>query len=147
MSVLEYVAAAALTWLIGFLPLFEIYVAIPVGLAAGLDPVSATVWAAFGNIVPLYLVDLGYERLRRIERVDRYLSKLRRERVERILDRWGVIAVVVATPLLGVWTMALAAKGLGMSTRPFLIASTCSVAAYAVIITVSILLGLDLIEA
>ena len=147
MSAVEYVAVAALAWLIGFLPLFEIYVAIPVGLAAGLDPVSATFWSAFGNIVPLYLVDLGYERLRRIERVDHYLSKLRRERVERILDRWGALAVVVATPLLGVWTMALAAKGLGMSTRPFLIASTISVAAYAVIITLSILLGLDLLGA
>ena len=147
MSAVEYVAAAALAWLVGFLPLFEIYVAIPVGLAAGLDPVSATFWSALGNIVPLYLVDLGYERLRRIERVDHYLSKLRRERVERILDRWGVVAVFVATPLLGVWRMSLAAKGLGMSTRPFLIASTISVSAYAVIITLSILLGLDLIEA
>ena len=147
MSVVEYLAAAVLAWLVGFLPLFEIYVAIPVGLAAGLDPVSATFWSAFGNIVPLWLVDLGYERLRQIERVDHYLSKLRRERVERILDRWGVVAIFVATPLLGVWTMALAAKGLGMSSRPFLIASSVSVAAYAVVITASIMLGLDLIEA
>ena len=80
MSAAEYVAAAAITWLIGFLPLFEVYVAIPVGLAAGLDPVSATAWAAFGNIVPLYLVDLGYERLRQHERIDRWLAMLRRER-------------------------------------------------------------------
>lgn len=145
MSVVEYLAAAALTWLVGFIPLFEIYVAIPAGLAAGLDPVSATLWAAFGNIVPLWLVDLGYERLRRIERVDRYLSMLRRERVERILDRWGFIAVFVATPLLGVWTMALAAKGLGMTSRPFLIASTISVSVYAVAITLAIVVGLDLL--
>ena len=147
MSAVEYIAAAALTWLVGFLPLFEIYIAIPVGLAAGLDPVSATVWSAFGNIVPLWLVDLGYERLRRVERVDHYLAKLRRERVERILDRWGFIAVFVATPLLGVWTMALAAKGLGMASRPFLVAASISVGVYAVIITASITLGLDLIEA
>jgi uncharacterized membrane protein len=146
-SALEYVAAAALTWFVGFLPLFEIYIAIPVGLTAGLDPVSATAWAAFGNIVPLWLVDLGYERLRGIERVDHYLVKLRRERVERILDRYGWLAVFAATPLLGVWTMALAAKGLGMGSRPFLIASTISVCVYAIIITASILLGLELIEA
>ena len=146
MSGLEYVAAAALAWLVGFLPLFEIYVAVPVGLAAGLDPVSATFWSAFGNIVPLWLVDLGYERLRRIERVDHYLAKLRRKRVERILDRWGFLAVFVATPLLGVWTMALAAKGLGMTSRPFLVASSISVLIYAIIITVSIELGLELIE-
>jgi len=146
-SAVEYIAAAALAWLVGFLPLFEIYVAIPVGLAAGLDPLSATVWSAFGNIVPLWLVDLGYERLRRVERIDHYLAKLRRERVERILDRWGFIAVFVATPLLGVWTMALAAKGLGMASRPFLVAASISVGVYAAIITASITLGLDLIEA
>ena len=146
MSALEYVAAAALTWLVGFVPLFEIYIAIPVGLAAGLDPVSATIWAAFGNIVPLWLVDLGYERLRSVERVDHYLSKLRRERVERVLDRYGWLAVFLATPLLGVWTMALAAKGLGMASRPFLIAATISVCIYATIITASIVLGLDFIE-
>jgi len=146
-SAVEYIAAAALAWLVGFLPLFEIYIAIPVGLAAGLDPVSATVWSAFGNIVPLWLVDLGYERLRRVESIDHYLAKLRRERVERILDRWGFIAVFVATPLLGVWTMALAAKGLGMASRPFLVAASISVGVYAAIITASITLGLDLIEA
>ena len=147
MSALEYVAAAALAWLVGFLPLFEVYVAIPVGLAVGLDPVSVTFWAAFGNIVPLFLVDLGYERLRRVERMDHYLAKLRRERVERILDRWGWVAVFAATPLLGVWTMALAAKGLGMATRSFLVAATISVIAYAVIIAFSIELGLELIGA
>ena len=147
MSAVEYIAAAALAWLVGVLPLFEIYIAIPVGLAAGLDPVSTTIWSAFGNIVPLWLVDLGYVRLRRAERIDHYLAKLRRERVERILDRWGFIAVFVATPLLGVWTMALAAKGLGMASRPFLVAASISVGVYAVIITASITLGLDLIEA
>ena len=147
MSALEYIAAAALAWLVGFLPLFEIYVAIPVGLAAGLDPVSATLWSALGNILPLYLVDLGYERLRRHERIDHWLSKLRRKRVERALDRYGWIAVFAATPLLGVWTMALAAKTLGMATRPFLLASTVSVFVYAVLITASIELGLELIGA
>ena len=91
--------------------------AIPAGLAAGLD------------------------------RVDHWLAKLRRERVQRILNRYGIVAVFIATPILGVWTMALAAKGLGMASRPFLIASVISVFVYAVIITGAILLGLDLLVA
>jgi uncharacterized membrane protein len=143
LNLINYIAAAALAWFVGFAPLFEIYVAIPVGLAAGLDPVSATVWSALGNIVPLFVIDLGYERLRRIERVDRWLAKMRRERVERWLDRYGVVLVFIATPLLGVWTMALAAKGLGMASRPFLIASVVSVFVYAALITTAILLGID----
>ena len=143
MSALEYVATAAFTWLVGFLPLFEIYIAIPAGLAAGLDPISTTVWAAFGNIVPLFIVDAGYEWLRRHERIDRWLSVLRRQRVEDILDRFGWVAVFLATPVLGVWTMALAAKALGMASRPFLIAASLSVVVYAVVITVAILLGLE----
>jgi len=143
LSVVEYLAAAALTWLVGFVPGAEIYIAIPVGLAAGLDPISALVWAALGNIVPLFLIDLGYERLRRIERVDYWLAKLRRERVERLLDRYGVWLVFVATPILGVWTMALAAKGLGMASRPFIMASVVSVLIYAVIVLVALLVGID----
>ena len=145
MNLLEYVAAAALAWIVGFVPLFEVYVAIPVGLAAGLDPISATVWSALGNIVPLFVVDLGYERLRRVERIDHWLAMLRRERVERILNRYGFVAVFAATPLLGVWTMALAAKALGMASRPFLISSVGSVFVYAVLITAGILLGIDLL--
>lgn len=144
MNLINYIAAAALACFVGFAPLFEIYVAIPVGLAAGLDPVSATVWSALGNIVPLFVIDRGYERLRRIERVDRWLAKMRRERVERWLDRYGVVLVFVATPLLGVWTMALAAKGLGMASRPFLMASVASVFIWAALITAGILLGIDL---
>ena len=143
MSALEYVAAAAFTWLIGFLPLFEIYIAIPAGLAAGLDPVSTTFWAALGNIVPLFVVDAGYEWLRGHERIDRWLSVLRRQRVEDILNRFGWVAVFLATPMLEVWTMALAAKALGMASRPFLIAATVSVIVYAIIITGAILLGLE----
>jgi uncharacterized membrane protein len=144
LNLINYIAAAALAWFIGFAPLFEIYVAIPVALAAGLDPVSATVWSALGNIVPLFVIDLGYERLRRIERIDQWLAKLRRERVERWLDRYGVVLVFIATPLLGVWTMALAAKGLGMASRPFLTASVASVFVWAALITAGILLGIDL---
>ena len=84
MSVVEYLAAAALTWAVGFIPLFEIYVAIPVGLAAGLDPLSTTFLAALGNILPLYVVNVGYEWLRQHQHVDRWLAVLRRERVERV---------------------------------------------------------------
>jgi uncharacterized membrane protein len=143
-SIVNYLSAAALAWFVGFVPGAEIYIAIPVGLAAGLDPVSALIWAALGNIVPLFLIDLGYERLRSVERIDYWLAKLRRERVERLLTRYGVVVVFVATPLLGVWTIALAAKGLGMESRPFLIASVASVFIYAVIIAVALTVGVDL---
>ena len=105
-----------------------------------------TLYLCFAGAL-LWLVDLGYEWLRRHERVDHYLAKLRRERVERALDRYGWIAVFAATPLLGVWTMALAAKALGMATRPFLIASTVSVIVYAALITAAIMLGVELVSA
>ncbi len=143
MSFVEYLAAAALTWFVGFVPGAEVYVAIPVGLAAGLHPISALAWAALGNTVPLLLIDLGYERLRRIGRIDHWLAKLRRERVERLLDHDGAWLVSVATPILGVWTMALAAKGLGMASRPFTMASVVSVFIYAVIVLAALLAGID----
>ena len=55
MSAVEYVAAAALAWLVGFLPPFEIYVAIPVGSALGY--LLGAYWPAFGRAL------VGRERL------------------------------------------------------------------------------------
>lgn len=38
---IEYIGGAAVAWLIGFAPFLEIYLAVPVAIAAGLDYFSA----------------------------------------------------------------------------------------------------------
>jgi uncharacterized membrane protein len=141
----EYIAQAATVWFLGFFPLFEIYVAIPAGVALGLDPVSNVVWSVFGNYTPILLIHAGYEQLRRIGRVRGWLERLSSERFRRWLDRWGVWCVLIVTPWTGVWVMAATMKSLGMDSSRFLVYSFISVLVYAIVIVTLIELGIQVV--
>jgi uncharacterized membrane protein len=142
---LEYIAQAATVWFLGFFPLFEIYVAIPAGVALGLDPVSNVVWSVFGNYVPILLIHFGYEQLRRISRLRGWLERLTSNRFRRWLDRWGTWCVLLVTPWTGVWVMAATMKTLGMDSNRFLLYSFASILAYAVVLVVLIELGIQIV--
>lgn len=132
---------ACAAWFTGFFPFAEIYVAVPVAMAAGLDAVSVVVWTAAGNITPLFLIHHGYDWLMRRPRIKGWLGRLSTERARKTLNRHGPWFVLVATPWVGVWAMALAAKVLGMDHRRFLPAATVSVILYAVALVALIRAG------
>jgi uncharacterized membrane protein len=143
---IEYIAAAATVWFLGFFPLFEIYVAIPAGTAMGLGPVSNVFWAVFGNYVPILLIHYGYEQLRRVTRVRDWLDRRSSIRFRHWLDRWGVWCVLVVTPWTGVWIMAATMKSLGMDSARFLLYSFISILIYAVALVALIELGISVIS-
>jgi|GEM_PF-693248 len=130
----EYVRDAAVTWFIGFFPMFEIYVAVPAGLAMGLGPGSAAFWSIFGNYTPVLLIEYGYSRVLRVERVRSWLESKRSERLERMINRYGPWFVLVITPWIGVWVVAATAKALGMERRGLLAYSFASILAYGLAI-------------
>ena len=139
-----YLAKAFSVWLIGFFPLAEIYVAVPAGLAMGLDAVSTVVWSATGNIAPVFLLHFGYEALARIPRVGRWLERLASPRLRETLDRRGGWFLLVATPWIGVWIVAASARLLGMRPDRILLYSSVSVILYAIALTALITFGVDL---
>jgi hypothetical protein len=55
----DYWAKAISVWFIGFFPLAEIYVAVPAGIAMGLDTGSAVLWGSAGNYAPVLLLHYG----------------------------------------------------------------------------------------
>ncbi|HUG13795.1 MAG TPA: small multi-drug export protein [Thermomicrobiales bacterium] len=142
---IEYIVAAATVWFLGFFPLFEIYVAIPAGVALGLDPVSNVAWAVFGNYTPILLIHFGYEQLRRVTSVRDWLDRRSSERFRGWLNRWGVWCVLFVTPWTGVWIMAATMKSLGMDSSRFLIYSFASILLYAVALVALIELGISVL--
>lgn len=140
---IEYIASAATVWFLGFFPLFEIYVAIPAGVAMGLDPASNVAWSVFGNFTPILLIHYGYGQLRRVTRVRDWLDRRSSERFRRWLDRWGVWCVLVVTPWTGVWIMAATMRSLGMDSARFLVYSLASILIYAVALVALIELGVS----
>jgi uncharacterized membrane protein len=128
----EYWLAAAGAWFVGFFPLAEIYVAVPVAMAAGLDKGSAVFWSVFGNYTPIVLIHYGYERMKQIEWARPWLQRFTSEKFKDQIDRYGLWFVLLITPWTGVWVMGVTAKVLGMSSRPLFIASFVSLIFYAV---------------
>lgn len=141
--VFEYIASAATVWFLGFFPLFEIYVAIPAGVAMGMDPVSNVAWSVFGNYAPILLIHFGYEQMQRVRRIRDFIDRRSSARFRGWLDRWGVWCVLVVTPWTGVWIMAATMKSLGMDSRRFLLFSFASIVAYAVALVVLIEVGVN----
>lgn len=130
----EYWLAAASAWLVGFFPLAEIYVAVPIAIAAGLDIGSAVFWSVFGNYTPILLIHFGYERMRNMESMRPMLVRFTSEKFKDQVDRYGTWFVLLITPWTGVWVMAVTAKVLGMEGRPLLVAGFVSLVVYALVL-------------
>ena len=143
MDVLAYIAKAATTWFIGFFPAFEIYVAVPAGLAMGLDPVSATVWSILGNFSVVPLMIFLHDRLMRIDRLRRWVEKRSTETWQARADRYGPWFVLIFTPILGVWITTVVAQAAGVRRGPLMTYAFISISIFAVAIVVAIQLGLD----
>lgn len=140
---MDYLAKAFGAWFLGFFPLAEIVVAVPAAAATGLDDVSVVVWTVAGNFTPALLINVAYERLRRWERVGRYLDRLATDKVRARVNRWGMPFVLLMTPWVGIWAMSVTAKALGMAPRRFLLTAFCSILGYAITFMLLIRLGLD----
>jgi uncharacterized membrane protein len=142
----DYLALALGAWFAGFFPLTEIYFAVPLALASGLDGASTVFWAVLGNYTPVLLIVLGYKRLNRSERARAWLNSLVSEKVKAYVNRFGVWFVLVVTPWVGVWAMSMTAKALGMKDRLYLLASFVSVLVYAIVLVWLIQAGVSLVE-
>lgn len=140
-SMFSYFAKAFSVWFIGFFPLAEIYVAVPSGLAMGLDPVSVVFWSVFGNFLPAILVTSFYEQIAGKGRVGRWLQGLASEKVSRKLNSHGFLFTALLTPWIGVWVIAATVKLFGMKTRLFLQASFVGLLVYAIVLAALLVLG------
>jgi uncharacterized membrane protein len=142
-----YLTKALSVWFIGFFPFLEIYVAVPASMAMGLGVISTIVWSVTGNCAPIILVNFGYDRLNRIERIRRWFDWLVSERTERWVNRYGNWFVLIITPWVGVWAMAVTMRALRMCSRSFLIYASLSILIYAIILAVLIQMGVDFLAA
>ncbi|USR90906.1 small multi-drug export protein [Phormidium yuhuli AB48] len=140
---IDYIEKVATAWFVGFFPLAEIYIAVPLAMALGLDSLSSVLWPVFGNFSPVLLIEFLYEQLLRFPRIRRLFKRLRSERVIRYLDRWGGWFVFIMTPWTGVWAMAITLKFLGMKRRPLLVTTFISILIYAVLLLVLVDVGVD----
>ena len=146
MSIGDYFIRALGAWFVGFFPLAEIYVAVPVAVAAGLDNVSVIFWTVSGNYTPVLLIHFFYEQLLRFHKLSNWLQRLVSPKAEARINKYGPWFVLLITPWTGVWAMAVTAKVLRMNANIFLASSFISVLIHAIAILLMINLGFTIIN-
>ncbi|MBE9157068.1 small multi-drug export protein [Nodosilinea sp. LEGE 06152] len=146
MSPIEYVTKALTTWSVGFFPYAEVYVAVPAGMALGLDAVSAVFWGVLGSFVPIPLLLWGYDRLMQIPQLRVWLLRLEKrggQRVRQVLSRHGAWFLIPMTPLLGSWTVAIVGPLTGIAPRQILVFSLIGITLYGVATAIAITTGMS----
>ena len=137
--------ALFMTFLVGMTPVLELRGAIPLGVAAGLPPLTACAAAILGNIVPVPFIMLLVRRVFRWLRKTAFLGPKidwleRRAHLKgRLVRRYRLpgLLLLVAVPLpgTGAWTGALVATLLDIRLRHAFPAIAVGVVIAGVLIT------------
>ena len=137
--------ALFMTFLVGMTPVLELRGAIPLGVAAGLPPLTACAAAILGNIVPVPFIMLLVRRVFRWLRKTAFLGPKidwleRRAHLKgRLVRRYRLpgLLLLVAVPLpgTGAWTGALVADVLDIRMKTALPAIAVGVVIAGCVIT------------
>jgi uncharacterized membrane protein len=144
--VVEYIVLASTAWFMGFFPLFEVYLAVPAAMLMGLDVVSSIVWASFGNFCAVPVVMLFYAQLERIQRVKQWFERMENSRYKPLVEKYGSYVVLLLTPVIGVWAIAVIAHGLRMKRSKLFLNTAISILIYAIITAVLTKLGVSFVN-
>jgi uncharacterized membrane protein len=139
----EYLYKAATVWFIGFFPFFELFVAIPVGMSLRLDPVSTVLFCVAGNFFPILLIEYGYSRLMTHERIRNWFNRRISVKMCRNINQYGIWYMLVITPWVGVWAMAVTVKILRMKKTTLFAGAFISLLVYSIALVIIIQAGID----
>lgn len=124
----------------------DLWAAIPAGLVLGLPPLLSGVAATSGGLLGAVLVTIAAERLQRWLYSQRFFSK-RRERVQRLWNRYGLIGVAFQSPVFaGTLISTLVALGLGAPARKLLFWISVSLMFWGGVLTGAAILGFSILE-
>lgn len=132
--------------LIGFLPWLGILAAVPIGLFLRLDLFSIAVFSILGNYLPILLVILLFDRLNKFEKVKIFSKYLYSEKFLRIINKYGMWAVLFTTPLIGSWTISFTGKALQLDSRKLALYSLIGKIIYGVGLTILVHSGLVFLQ-
>ncbi len=128
----------AAVFIVAATPLLEIWIAIPMGLAMGLDPVLTAIAAVLGNFIPLLAIVAFFEKVRTWYE-SRYPDgggSRGFDRFQRIWGRYGLpVAALTAPASIGTHLAIVIILTLGTDAKRTLAWMAFSIIAWAIIVT------------
>ncbi len=142
-----------ITFLISMVPVVELRGAIPIGVAAGVEPWVACLLSVVGNLLPIPFILLFirkiFEWMRRYDRLRPIVEKLemraagKNDRVKKY-EFWGLfLFVAIPLPGTGAWTGSLIAALMEMRMKRALPSIALGVITAGIVVTLVIVLGLE----
>jgi uncharacterized membrane protein len=135
-----------IVWLVGFVPMLGIYIAIPVGFFLKLDPLSIALCAIFGTYLPIPLIILFFDWLNSFPRVRMFLMKFYSERFTNMVNNHGMLFILFVSPLIGAWTVSITGRLLHINARRLAIYTFLGMVLYGVLLTALIFFGICFID-
>ena len=141
------------TFFISMVPVVELRLGLPYGIALGLEYPLALMAALLGNMVPVPFIIVYIERIfawlrQHFPRMDSFITRLENkahlkgETVQKY-GPWGLLLfVAIPLPGTGAWTGSLIAALLGMKAEkalPFILLGVCIAAAIMTLITYGVI--------
>lgn len=124
----------------------DLWLGIPAGLVAGLPPAVSGIAAVAGAAAGVLLVSRPGEWMRRWVYNRQWLAR-RRERIERMWKRYGIIGVALQAPMLtGAPLATVLALSLGAPARQLLFWMICSILFWGTVLTGAAMLGFSIFE-
>ena len=140
----EYV----LVFLGAAIPWLEMALVIPLGIIAGLNPITVSIVAIVGNLLTVLLLIIGFEKFqqwlaKRREGKEQAASK-RSQRAKELWRKYGLPGMLMLGPILiGTHVAAFIALVLGGSKQQTTLWSVISIVAWAIAFAVVTALGFD----
>ncbi len=127
-SIFAFLSDLPLNWIVFFasaIPITELRLAVPFGIASGMEPLSAWFWGVAGNLLPIPLILLLWPLVYRFfdaipftrKPLHRYVDKARTkgQQMEKIGALGLIVFVGIPLPVTGVWTGSLISYLLGLN--------------------------------
>ena len=146
MDLLKYITVAATTWFLGFIPHFELYLAVPVGISAGLGWFNAFLWASLGNWMVIPFIDFFYTWLMKFKFMKKISEKSLSGKWQKRIEKNGVFIILFLTPVTGVWAIGVIAKALKINRKQLWLYSGISVGITGFIIAILANMGIQFLS-
>lgn len=139
-----------LVFIFAAIPWIEILVVIPIGIGVGLDPVLTGGVAFAGNVLSVYVLLAGYQRIARWwtthVSTERDSDSRRHRWAKRAWDRYGLPGLSLVAPVAtGVHLAAMVAVAVGSDIRHTAAWMTVGIGIWSILLVVGSVLGLSII--
>jgi len=131
--------------LISLSPVGEELIAIPAGAVLGLPVFLVAAVAAAANFLPVPALFFVFDRGNKYPKLRDWLMRLRNERVQSWMDKYGIFGLFVITPWIGVYAATVTCELLGMRRERIWGAIAVSLVFYALIIAVLFTIGTKIV--